>query len=797
MRSLRFIFITLITFLFITSAVFWRKAIAILLSGINKVGRFMCGVRFWLLGIVSFIIATTATVFVSGSFLNRLLLAASCTVFSFNSTFCTPNLGVESDRATATITSTLKEVRDIDSNLSTHKPVKIEESRGFTGSTLAFKPDKDNEGHREITKLATNGIWVSPRDKKVLVDEDGTDLQFTEDAQKEIYQANRGVDLDPGMFGLNPSEDFGIPENHFDNDLFPAASARLKTLKSEVVEALKPIRKDSTEEDKKAIGKEARRNLGQALHTLQDFYAHSNWVELGKTEINEDLGREVICDGADKHTPPCSKPADPNKKDDGKPNGDPTATIKKKICIFRVCRQEYDPGTLDPNLKKLTSGYFDSIISPCVAPPGKVRHGFSLADSVNPFDCPNGLNKDEKDRPGYKMAASLAEKASRDYINQIIFEDQDYPNSPNISGNIPAIKALMGIYEDPCKSESNQNREECKLKEGKTYGDPHIATFDGMRYSFQTVGEFILSKSSNGSFEVQTRQAPVKPSLSLNSAVAMKVGNSRVALYSKDFPDADTSTPLRINGKPTTIEGDKLALPNGSEILKQGNNYVVNFSTGEKVVVSSISTGGNSYFNVSPFVYNRAGKYSGLLGNVNGNPNDDQRVRGKENSLDSKSTYGDVKQVLSFAGLRIPGALSGAEKLYFDQLYKEFGNSWRVKQEESLFDYPAGKTTKNYVDPAFPDKYLTLNMLSADQIQKAQNACTEANVTQDLMEGCIFDVGFSGFSEFARATAEINGYVGIVNQLFPRLNIPTPEQAVDRVIEKIKPKVCLPFVGCL
>jgi hypothetical protein len=155
-----------------------------------------------------------------------------------------------------------------------------------------------------------------------------------------------------------------------------------------------------------------------------------------------------------------------------------------------------------------------------------------------------------------------------------------------------------------------------------------------------------------------------------------------------------------------------------------------------------------------------------------------------------------VKQVLSFAGLRIPGTLSGAEKLYFDQLYKEFGNSWRVKQEESLFDYPAGKTTNNYADPAFPDKYLTLNMLSADQIQKAQTACTEAKVTEDLMEGCIFDVGFSGFSEFARATAEVNGYVNIVNQLFPRLNIPTTDRVVDRVIQKIKPKICV-FGACL
>jgi len=65
------------------------------------------------------------------------------------------------------------------------------------------------------------------------------------------------------------------------------------------------------------------------------------------------------------------------------------------------------------------------------------------------------------------------------------------------------------------------------------------------------------------------------------------------------------------------------------------------------------------------------------------------------------------------------------------------------------------------------------------------------------MEGCIFDVGFSGFSEFARTTAEISSYISMVNQLFPGLNIPTPTQFVDRVIQKVKPKVCLPFVGCI
>ena len=34
----------------------------------------------------------------------------------------------------------------------------------------------------------------------------------------------------------------------------------------------------------------ARDLLGQLCHTLQDFYSHSNWVEMGQTDINELIG---------------------------------------------------------------------------------------------------------------------------------------------------------------------------------------------------------------------------------------------------------------------------------------------------------------------------------------------------------------------------------------------------------------------------------------------------------------------------------------------------------------------------
>jgi hypothetical protein len=48
----------------------------------------------------------------------------------------------------------------------------------------------------------------------------------------------------------------------------------------------------------------------------------------------------------------------------------------------------------------------------------------------------------------------------------------------------------------------------CQTLTGRSYGDPHLVSFDRATYSFQTVGEFVLAKSTKGHFEVQTRQKP-------------------------------------------------------------------------------------------------------------------------------------------------------------------------------------------------------------------------------------------------------------------------------------------------
>ncbi|WP_242045830.1 MULTISPECIES: VWD domain-containing protein [unclassified Calothrix] len=343
------------------------------------------------------------------------------------------------------------------------------------------------------------------------------------------------------------------------------------------------------------------------------------------------------------------------------------------------------------------------------------------------------------------------------------------------------IPSAIAIYsKEP--EEKPQDRTGKPVK-GTSYGDPHLITFDGHRYSFQTVGEFILAKSTDGIFEVQTRQSAVNKSLSLNSAVAMKVGKNRVAFYSKDFPDANTNTPLRINGKPTVVEGDSLSLPGGGVIHKQNDsNYVVEWSTGEKVAITIYSRGQFKYMDVFPFVLeSQANQMVGLLGNVNGNVDDDLRFRSGD-ILPSKSTYGDVRQLIErVSPIRIP--LGELEKIYLDKLNKDFGNSWRVSQKESLFDYGQAQSTATFTDKAFPDAYLTLDMLSPAQLEDARSQCLNARVDASLLDGCIFDVGFTGYSEFAYRAAQVSNILNVVESVIPGFKNPIP--GILRQVPKI------------
>jgi hypothetical protein len=72
-----------------------------------------------------------------------------------------------------------------------------------------------------------------------------------------------------------------LPYAHFDAEKFVESNQR-------VIDFTERIYTRITEKDYSG----ARRLAGQILHTIQDFYSHSNWVEIGNTDINRAIGTQ-------------------------------------------------------------------------------------------------------------------------------------------------------------------------------------------------------------------------------------------------------------------------------------------------------------------------------------------------------------------------------------------------------------------------------------------------------------------------------------------------------------------------
>lgn len=277
---------------------------------------------------------------------------------------------------------------------------------------------------------------------------------------------------------------------------------------------------------------------------------------------------------------------------------------------------------------------------------------------------------------------------------------------------------------------------DCKPVMGRTYGDPHLKSFDGATYSFQTVGEFTLARSASGNVNVQVRQRNQSDDFSLNTAVAMNVGGDRVCFYAHEKPDGNTTTPLRINGEPVYIDGSNYYLEHGGTITKSGrNDYVVTWPTGEKVKLDASSTGGMGFYNIAMEVYPCTESYDGILGNANGRTSDDFDVRNGMGGIASSNWNMGVFGSTNSRDQQL-------EKEYLAFLAKDFARQYRITPQESLFDYGFNQSTFAFTDESFPRVHRTLGDMNGDDYRRAQRECERRGFTGSDLSACIYDNGF-------------------------------------------------------
>lgn len=347
-----------------------------------------------------------------------------------------------------------------------------------------------------------------------------------------------------------------------------------------------------------------------------------------------------------------------------------------------------------------------------------------------------GFSEDFLERP--EVWGESSRRATQDIIRELA------PFGPHTRDNIRGV--LADLWEDNSLSYqehqfweafekefiNHRGRSEAEIKEfveslngsASVTGDPHLMTGDGYTYDFQAVGEFIFVSSDDENLIIQGRLQPFTDSISVATAFAMKVGKDIVSLYVKP------NQRLVVNHKVVEIEKN-LKLSDGGFIYKNDSEYQIVWPDKRMALIKLNKSHIN--FRISNKKYSNI-KLSGLLGNFNGKLSDDIFIKNGETINFQNTSYADLQK----------------------DLYGRFGNSWRIMQEESLFDYLNGESTKFFTNLNFPRSYTPLASIKLEKIVEARKICIAKGVKLlTMLENCTLDIALTGDESFAESASFI------------------------------------------
>ncbi|XP_051903526.1 von Willebrand factor A domain-containing protein 7-like [Hippocampus zosterae] len=268
----------------------------------------------------------------------------------------------------------------------------------------------DSKSHQEITEEAILNVTVQVC--RALAEAEGNDFDlpsqpFTasgvaaacraQGSVKSFQRAISSITLRNVRVDLLEALD---PRFHFDDETFVGGRDIITT-------GLQMVKAENKQQNFEA----AQDSLGETLHTLQDFYSHSNWAENGNTLPNSNLIRANTSIGnlADESRATC-------RSCDG---DDCSNNILEDIARDQI----------------LTTGYF-AIIPGTSKPSGKCSHGGAL-DLTSRIEPTGGINKDTFDSEHgflHSEAAALATMATSEILE----------NVRQAAGNQPFLQ-MLGI----------------------------------------------------------------------------------------------------------------------------------------------------------------------------------------------------------------------------------------------------------------------------------------------------------------------------------------------------------------
>ncbi len=234
--------------------------------------------------------------------------------------------------------------------------------------------------------------------------------------------------------------------------------------------------------------------------------------------------------------------------------------------------------------------------------------------------------------------------------------------------------------------EGNPSEAPCDEEEDNSYSDPNYRSFDGLYSWTNSEGDFIMARTLDDQVEIQARQE--------------QLGDTNGDSRNTDFAIRDGSDVLEFNlAQSSSAPG--LILANGQLLDLTENPFAFNsglFVTysrsafgGRTVPVYRVRTSTGDTFRISPRSLSLTlgsrivskGQFEGILGNADGDPNNDWTPRGG-----SPLAVGD----------------------YTTREFGDFIESWRVNGDQSLFASPYGSYIVDFSD-------WWSNRLSADQLR--------------------------------------------------------------------------------
>ena len=250
---------------------------------------------------------------------------------------------------------------------------------------------------------------------------------------KAISDANADVDLN-----RNKRRDAAA---HFDSEQFLAGQNRLIRKRRIIVAQILSSNFEL-----------ARRETGQILHTLQDFYSHSNWIENGNSLPHQSLGRENerLSNAANFDARTC------NDCEEGR--------TQYRVALYNIISKIINPYNCENNIVQdlessnmLTTGYHSGQLNedglPIEKPFGKCSHGGFL-DTSSEMSATGGINKDSPFHVWsphhylYEEAVRVAQQATIDFLSEI----RNDINDDNLFSTFLGVPIVEDSTEDSTQS---------------------------------------------------------------------------------------------------------------------------------------------------------------------------------------------------------------------------------------------------------------------------------------------------------------------------------------------------------